>query len=86
MVAGAQAADHVPARISAGRAVEIHPHEEEQHMSPITAEPVELDALTELFGSLEATEGEALEHLDDSDHTDTPQAIGTVVWTVRVRC
>jgi hypothetical protein len=55
-------------------------------MSAITAEQVELDALTELFGSLEATEGEALERLDDSDHTDTPQAIGTVVWTVRVRC
>lgn len=55
-------------------------------MSGVTAEQVELESLTELFGNLEATEDEALERLDENDRAQTPQAIGTVIWTVRVRC
>jgi len=51
-----------------------------------TPEQVDLEPLTELFGNLEETEVAALERLDESDHTETPQAIGSVVWTVRVRC
>lgn len=54
-------------------------------MSTVT-EQVELEPLTELFGDLDVAEQEALERLDEDDQTQTPQAIGTVVWTVRVRC
>jgi hypothetical protein len=51
-----------------------------------TPEQTELMPLKELFGELEETEVEALERLDDSDYAEAPQAIGSVVWTVRVRC
>lgn len=51
-----------------------------------TPDQAELMPLTELFGDLEETEVEALERLDDSDDAKAPQAIGSVVWTVRVRC
>ena len=55
-------------------------------MSAVTPEQVELEPLTELFGDLDVAEQEALERLDEDDHADAPQAIGTVIWTVRVRC
>jgi hypothetical protein len=49
-----------------------------------TLERVELEALEELFG--EVDEAEALERLGDDDFAEAPQAIGSVVWTVRLRC
>ena len=50
----------------------------------------ELEALEELFGS-EAEQAELEEEAGDelgfSDTFETPQAvIGTIVWTVRLRC
>ena len=47
-------------------------------------EQVEVEALEELFGP--EIEEQALEQLGEHDHTDDPQAIGSVIWTVRVRC
>lgn len=49
-----------------------------------TLEQVETEALEELFGA--ELEQDALGQLGEHDHTDDPQAIGSVVWTVRVRC
>jgi hypothetical protein len=49
-------------------------------------EQVELEPLEELFGDVEETEAEALQRLGDDDFAEAPQAIGSVVWTVRLRC
>jgi hypothetical protein len=49
-------------------------------------EHVEVEPLEELFGDVEETEAEALERLGEDDFAETPQAIGSVVWTVRLRC
>lgn len=51
-----------------------------------TLEQVKLEPLKELFGDVEETEAEAVQRLGEADFVEAPQAIGTVIWTVRVRC
>ncbi len=51
-----------------------------------TLDQVELEPLEELFGDVEETEAEALQRLGEDDFAEAPQAIGTVIWTVRLRC
>ena len=51
-----------------------------------TMEQVTLEPLEELFGDVEATEAETVARLGEDDFADAPQAIGSVVWSVRLRC
>lgn len=49
-------------------------------------EQTQLEPLEELFGNIEETEAETLPRLGDDDFADSPTAIGSVIWSVRLRC